>query len=83
MTDTQPVVYEFQIQGRIDAEMAAWMGNFNITLVKSTTTSGAQSGSTITVLTGAVIDQAALFGILNRIRDLGLKLISVKQLNTI
>ena len=34
-----------------------------------------------TVLTGPVIDQAALHGILNRIRDLGVPLLSVKQLS--
>jgi len=33
-----------------------------------------------TVLTGPVIDQAALHGILNRIRDMGVPLLSVKQL---
>jgi hypothetical protein len=37
-------------------------------------------GLTITVLSGRVPDRASLFGILNRIRDLGLRLISVNRI---
>jgi hypothetical protein len=40
-----------------------------------------QDPSGETVLTGEIVDQAALHGVLNRIRDLGLPLLSVNQLS--
>jgi hypothetical protein len=39
----------------------------------------AEDGSTITVLTGFVMDQAALYGLISRMRDLGLALLSVER----
>jgi hypothetical protein len=48
-----------------------WFGDMALTVRRTA------SGSAITVLSGPVGDRAALFGILNRIRDLGLVLISV------
>ncbi len=69
-----PMVYEIKVSGRIDPERAAWFGNMSLN-VKHT-----KEGLVTTVLSGQVRDQAALFGILNRIRDLGLKLISVNRI---
>jgi hypothetical protein len=63
--------YQIEVAGRLDREWAEWFGNMALT-VRHT-----DQGSTITALTGPVPDRAALFGILNRIRDLGLRLISV------
>lgn len=63
--------YEVRISGHLDPERAEWFGDMALT-VRHT-----PSGSAITILTGPVADRAALFGILNRIRDLGLTLISV------
>lgn len=69
---TFPSPYEIQVAGRIAAERADWFNGMELT-VKVT-----PDGATITTLSGALADQSALFGVLNRIRDLGLKLISVK-----
>jgi hypothetical protein len=63
--------YEIQVASRIAAERADWFNGMALT-VKAT-----PDGATITTLSGTLADQAALFGVLNRIRDLGLKLISV------
>jgi hypothetical protein len=68
-----PPIYEIQVSSRIDPERAIWLGNLSVSV------NVIQSGSVVTTLSGPVTDQAALFGILNRIRDLGLRLISVNQ----
>lgn len=69
-----PMLYEIQVSGRIDLDRVAWFGNMALD-VKCT-----PGGAVISVLSGEVPDQAALFGILTRIRDLGMKLISVNQI---
>jgi hypothetical protein len=68
----QPAMYQIQVQGRLRANWSRWFDDMEIT-VKSEL-----SGSTITFLTGEVADQSALHGLLNRIRDLGIPLISVQ-----
>jgi hypothetical protein len=65
--------YEIQVSGRLGKEWTAWFGQMTVTARHT------PEGAAITVLSGPVPDRAALFGILNRIRDLGLKLISVNQ----
>jgi len=65
--------YEIRVQGRIDPQWKNWFGGLEIS------TSPAQDGRTVTILIGVLADQAALFGVLNRIRDLGLRLISVNS----
>jgi hypothetical protein len=61
--------YEFTIQGHIDHHWAAWFEQLTITHL--------DGGETR--LSGPVVDQAALHGILNRIRDLGMPLLSVRR----
>ncbi len=63
----QPVVYQIKLAGHLGAEWGEWFGGLIITL--------AEDGDTL--LTGPVRDQAALFGLLKKVRDLGLTLISV------
>jgi hypothetical protein len=65
----QPAVYEIQIQGRLGDDWAIWFGTMAIAVERDTTT-----------LTGSVADQAALHGVLVKIRDLGLPLLSVRLL---
>lgn len=68
-----PCYFEIQLSGQLSQEIAEWFG-------MSLTVKHVDQGRTISILTGQIPDQAALFGILNRVRDLGLKLISVNQL---
>jgi hypothetical protein len=70
---TQPV-YRICVQGRLSQTGAAWFEGFNLTIDE--TTSPLQ-----TCLQGQVMDQAALHGLLNRIRDLGLTLITVQRMD--
>ena len=70
---TQPI-YRICVQGRLSQTGAAWFEGFTLTLDE--TTSPLQ-----TCLEGPVMDQAALHGLLSRIRDLGLTLITVQHLD--
>ena len=62
--------YEIELQGRLDAHWAEWFDG----LALHTDTAGR------TVLVGRLVDQAALHGVLARLRDLGLPLLSVRRL---
>ena len=64
------VSYEIRLEGRLDPR---WAARFDGMTLAST-----DDGST--VLTAATLDQAALHGVLRRVRDLGLPLLSVTQL---
>ena len=68
---SQPEVYEIRFQGHLSSYRARMFEGMEMII--------GPDGET--VLTGPVIDQAALHGILNRIRDLGVPLLSVKQLS--
>lgn len=59
--------YEIRLQGRLDDRWETWFDGMGITT---------EPGG-VTVLRGEVADQAALHGLLTRLRDLGLPLISV------
>lgn len=67
---TNPAHYRIRVQGRLGPEWAAWFGGLAM--------SWEEPGQT--VFAGQVIDQAALHGILNAIRDLGLPLLEVLRL---
>jgi hypothetical protein len=68
----QPVIYQIRIKGHLGRQWADRFEELSITLEDDGTT----------LLTGPVVDQAALFGILRRIRDLGIVLISVNSVRT-
>jgi hypothetical protein len=62
--------YEIRIKGHLDALWAAWFDGMKLTPTCDGTT----------VIHGPVADQAALHGLLRKVRDLGLPLISVTQI---
>ena len=63
------ISYEIKINGYLDEHWSDWLGGLEI----------CQDKHGNSLLTGIVPDQAALHGILNQIRDLGLTLISIKS----
>lgn len=67
--DYHSYFYEIRIQGHLDARWLPRFEGLTITLTPA--------GETI--FTGTIVDQAALYGLLNRIRDLGLELVSVQR----
>ena len=62
----QPMVYQLRIKGHLGPQWTEWFGNVSITLE--------DNGETL--LTCLVVDQAALYGLLRKVRDLGMPLIS-------
>jgi hypothetical protein len=60
-------VYEIRIKGHLASPLTGWFEGLTITLE--------EDGNTL--LSGPVVDQAALYGLLKKIRDLGLPLLSV------
>ncbi|MBT4266437.1 MAG: hypothetical protein HN580_10095 [Deltaproteobacteria bacterium] len=63
------MIYQIKIRGHLDCNWSDWFGGLTITLENS--------GDTL--LTGPVVDQAALHGLIKKVRDLGLPLLSVIQ----
>ena len=66
----QPIIYQIRIKGHLDHQWTEWFEGLTITLE--------EDGDTL--LTGPIIDQAALHGLLKKVRDLGLPLVSVSPL---
>ena len=67
MDPGQPPVYQIRIKGHLGRQWTDWFGGLTITLESN--------GETL--LTGAVVDQAALHGVLKKVRDLAMPLVSV------
>jgi len=63
----QPLVYQIRIQGHLGREWTDWFEGLTIRLT--------DNGDTL--LSGPVVDQAALHGLLRKVRDLGMPLLSV------
>ena len=64
--------YEIRVKGLLDEKWSGWFDGFAIT----------PQGDDETLLTGPVADQSALHGLLGKIRDLGLPLLSVKRVES-
>jgi hypothetical protein len=63
------MVYEIRLKGHLDDRWAGWFEEFTIKLEENG----------ITLLSGPVVDQAALHGLLKKVRDVGLPLLSVNS----
>src|SRR5205085_5724477 len=63
----QPTVYQIRIKGHLGRGWTDWFGGLTIT----------QEDNGETLLTGPVVDQAALYGVLRKVRDVGMPLLSV------
>lgn len=63
----QPTIYKIRLKGHLDCQWTDWFEGLTISLE--------EDGNTL--LTGPVVDQAALHGLLKRVRDLGMSLVSV------
>lgn len=68
------MVYQINVKGVLDQTWSNWLGNVDIHTERT------GDGGVITTMTVDLTDQAALFGILDHIRDLNLLLVSVNQL---
>ncbi len=66
-----PFVYEIRVEGHLPDHWSQWFEGLSI----------CRQPDNVTTLTGILIDQAALFGVLSRIHDLNLILISVSRLS--
>jgi hypothetical protein len=67
----EPALYAIRLKGQLDDRWAARFDGLTLTLE--------DNGDTL--LTGPVVDQAALHGLLRKVRDLGMPLIAVTRLN--
>jgi hypothetical protein len=80
MTEGEPSrdreVYQIQVRGRLHERWSGWFHDMTIAIEK------ARDGSFVTTLTGAVADQARLRGIVSRLWDLNMKLVSVRQIES-
>jgi hypothetical protein len=65
----EPSVYELRIEGHLGPQWSDWFGGLTIT----------PDAEGNTLVAGPVVDQAALHGVLKRIRDLGMPLVSVNR----
>ena len=67
---SQTMVYQIRIKGHLSRQWTDWFGGLTITLE--------DNGDTL--LTGPVVDQAALHGLLRKVRDLSMPLLSVNRI---
>ena len=72
-TGHRPDIYEIRVQGHLHSRWGPWFDAMGLNHESDGTT----------LIHGPVVDQAALHGLLQKLRDLGLPLISVHQINDI
>jgi hypothetical protein len=72
-TDQDSPRYEIRVIGHLDPRWSAWFDGLTLSLEDDGTTA----------ISGPIVDQAALHGVLRRLRDVGLTLVSITQIDTI
>ena len=68
-TQIPPVYYQIRVKGHLDPEWSTWFDGMTIS----------HEHDGVSLLAGIVVDQAALYGLISRARDLGLTLVSITQ----
>jgi len=68
----QPMIYQIRLEGHLGCEWTDWLEGLTIT----------PEGDGKTLLTGPLVDQAALYGLLRKVRDLGMTLVSVNRIRS-
>ena len=68
----KPDEYQIHIQGHLDPQWSDWFENMTLT----------HNPDGTTTLTGPVVDQSALYGLLDKLRDLGLQLVAVNRVGS-
>jgi len=69
--DERVTIYEIRVRGLLDPQWSSWFDGLRVE----------DAGPDETVIVGPVSDQAALHGLLTRVRDVGLPLLSVRVLD--
>ena len=62
-------IYEIRVQGRLDQRWSSWFDGLTLSY----------EGDDITVLRGSLVDEAALHGVLSKVRDLAIPLLAVSR----
>ena len=65
-------IYQIRIKGHLDPRWSAWFDGLTVTPTENAET----------ILAGPLVDQAALYGVLAKVRDLGLELLSVNRVRS-
>jgi hypothetical protein len=68
----QAMIYEIRVKGHLDPEWSEWFDDLSIM----------KEAGGFTLLTGPFVDQAALYGLLKRLNEFGLPLISFKKIDS-
>jgi len=72
---TPQFYYQIRVEGRLDEGWTVWFEGLKVAVDASE-----DDGPTTTSIAGPVLDQAALYGLLSRVRDMGLRLVSVNRI---
>jgi hypothetical protein len=70
MVSEPHTIYQIRVEGHLDYQWSDWFEGMEVTLENN--------GNTL--LTGPVVDQAALYGLLRKVRDVGMPLLSVMSI---